>query len=115
VPAPATYPQRPTVLGAVVLTAALAVVGAFVAFLSLLLPMASGSCSAGDGRPICSTSLQALVALLPAVGLLIGLAVALVGTMRAWRRRRPPLRWAGLGWLVFGVAAVAAWVLATVG
>jgi hypothetical protein len=110
-----TPTQRPAVAGAVLLTAALAVVGAFVAFLSLLLPMASDSCAAGDGRPICSTSVQVLVAVLPAVGLLIGLAVALVGTMQAWRRRRPPLRWAGLGWLVFGGAAVAAWVLATLG
>ncbi|MBA2308256.1 MAG: hypothetical protein H0W01_02895 [Pseudonocardiales bacterium] len=114
-PTPVTSAQRPSVAGAILLTAALAVVGAFVAFLSLLLPMASDSCAAGDARPICSASVQVLVAVLPAVGLLVGLAVAVIGAMRAWRRYRPPTRWVGLGWLVFAVAAVAAWVLATAG
>lgn len=92
-----------------VVIGALLLVGGGVALVSLLpLGMASGTCGSSRSGLVCTTYGAIVVMFLPLVGVALGVVTSLV----ALAQGRPPLRWAGVGWAVFAVLLVTAYVIA---
>lgn len=94
---------------ATILTIALVVVGGGVAVVSLLpLSMAAGTCGGSRSGLICTTHGPIVIMFLPLAGVVLGTVTSLVGRSRGL----DPVRWAGIGWAVFAVTLVTAYVIA---
>jgi hypothetical protein len=94
-------------------TLSLLAVGLVVGFGSLgPLGRAADVCRTRPDPLVCRPGVHAAVVALPVVGLLVGLAVSLVGGRLAIRRGRSPMLPATLGWIVCGLGTAAAFLLA---
>jgi len=96
-------------------TLSLLAIGLVVGFASLRpLGMAIDACAAHPGLVVCRPKMHAVVVALPVGALIVGLAVSLIGGRQVVRLGRPPLLAAWVGWAVFGVGTLTAYLLAGV-
>jgi hypothetical protein len=88
-------------------------VGVLVGYLSLdTLASSIDHCAQSPGLLVCRHRMHAIAVALPVFALIIGLAVSLIGGRVVLRRGGAPLLAPAIGWAVFLVGTVAAYVLA---
>ncbi|MDT7599263.1 MAG: hypothetical protein QOK26_1340 [Pseudonocardiales bacterium] len=94
-------------------TMGLLAVGVLVGYLSLgTLASSVDQCAQSPGLLVCRHRVHAIAVALPVFTLIIGLAVSLIGGRVVLRRGGPPLLAPAIGWAVFLVGTVVAYVLA---
>jgi hypothetical protein len=94
-------------------TMGLLAIGLLIGYLSLsTLGSAFNQCAQSPGLLVCRPRMHAVTVALPVATLIAGLAVSLIGGRVVLRRGASPLLAAGLGWAVFLIGTVVAYVLA---
>ncbi|HTF47014.1 MAG TPA: hypothetical protein VK735_06155 [Pseudonocardia sp.] len=94
-------------------TLSLLAIGLLVGFASLSpLGMAIDACPSDPGLAVCQPKAHAMVVALPTAALLVGLAVSLIGGRLLTRLDRSPLVASAVGWAVFLLGTVVAYLLA---
>jgi hypothetical protein len=94
-------------------TMGLLAVGVLVGYLSLgTLASSVDQCAQSPGLLVCRHRVHAIAVALPVFTLIIGLAVSLIGGRVVLRRGGPPLLAPAIGWAVFLVGTVVAYLLA---
>jgi hypothetical protein len=94
-------------------TMGLLAVGVLVGYLSLgTLAASIDHCTQSPGLLICRHRIHAVAVSLPVFTLIIGLAISLIGGRVVLRRGGSPLLAPAIGWAVFLVGTVVAYVLA---
>jgi hypothetical protein len=94
-------------------TMGLLAIGLLIGYLSLgSLGSAINQCAQSPGLLVCRHRMHAVTVALPVATLIAGLAVSLIGGRVILRRGASPLVAAGLGWAVFLIGTVTAYVLA---
>jgi hypothetical protein len=94
-------------------TMGLLAVGVLVGYLSLgPLATAIDQCTQSPGLLVCRHRMHAIAVSLPVFALIIGLTISLIGGRVVLRRGGPPLLAPAIGWAVFLVGTLAAFLLA---
>ena len=94
-------------------TMGLLAIGLLIGYLSLgTLGSAINQCAQSPGLLVCQHRMHAVTVALPVATLIVGLTVSLIGGRVVLRWGASPLVAAGLGWAVFLIGTIAAYVLA---